>query len=76
MPAIQPKSFKDLAKVFEERGFIFVRQRGDHLIYKKDGILRPLVIPMYGSVPVFIIKNLLKTAKMSREEYLELLSGV
>lgn len=76
MPAIQPKSFKDLIKVFERRDFVFIRQRGDHLIYKKDGFLRPLVIPMYGSVPVFIIKNLLKTAKMSREEYLDLLSEV
>jgi len=76
MPAIQPRSFKDLSKVFERVGFLFVRQRGDHLIYGKKGVLRPLVIPMYESVPVFIIKNLLKTAKISREEYLRLLSEV
>jgi len=50
-----------------------VRQRGDHLIYTKPGVKRPLVIPTYRSVPVFIIKNLLRTACMSRERYFQLL---
>jgi hypothetical protein len=40
------------------------------IIYTKAGIKRPLVIPMYHAVPVFIIKNLLRTAAMTRERYL------
>ena len=73
MPSIQPVHYSDLVRVFEKDGFTFVRQRGDHLIYTKPGVKRPLVIPAYHSVPVFIIKNLLRTAEMSRERYLELL---
>lgn len=73
MPAIQPVHYSDLVRVFEKDGFTFVRQRGDHLIYTKPGLKRPLVIPAYRSVPVFIIKNLLRTAEMSRERYLKLL---
>ena len=76
MPKITPVSYKRLVKVFELEGFIFSRQKGDHLIYTKTGILRPLVIPMYDEIPVFVIKNLLRTAKMSRERYFELLSRV
>jgi hypothetical protein len=39
-------------------------------------VIRPLVIPAYHEVPVFIIKNLLRTAAMSRERYFELLDNL
>jgi len=72
MPTIRPVHWKTLAVVFEQDGFIFDRQRGDHVIYTKPGVIRPLVIPAYHEVPVFIIKNLLRTAGMSRERYFDL----
>ena len=75
MPPLRPVDYRTLAKVFERDGFIFDRQRGDHLIYIKPGVKRPLVIPMYKEVPVFIIKNLLRTAGMSRDQYFELLKN-
>jgi len=58
---------------FEREGFRYDRQEGDHLIYVKDGLKRPLVIPIYRAVPVFIIKNLLRTSGVSRERYSDLL---
>lgn len=73
MPALHPVSYRTLVKVFEHEGFAFNRQSGDHLIYTKAGVKRPLVIPMYQEVPTFIVKNLLRTAGMSRERYFELL---
>lgn len=75
MPSLRPVGYQTLAKVFERDGFIFDRQRGDHLIYIKSGVIRPLVIPMYKEVPVFVIKNLLRTAGMSREQYFDLLEN-
>lgn len=44
-------------------------------MFIKNGVSRPLVIPHYEAVPVFIIKNLLRTAGMSRERYFEILEG-
>lgn len=73
MPTLRPVDYRVLIKVFEHEGFTLNRQRGDHLIYVKAGIKRPLVIPMYDNVPVFIIKNLLRTAGLKRERYFELL---
>jgi hypothetical protein len=43
------------------------------MIFTEGGILRPIVVPRYDALPVFIIKNVLKTAQISRERYLELL---
>ena len=73
MPRLTPVSYQKLVKVFEKDGFTFIRQAGDHSVYTKSGIKRPLVIPEYRAVPIFIIKNLLRTAGMSRERYFELL---
>jgi hypothetical protein len=43
------------------------------LILTKPGVARPLVIPTYDEVPVFIVKNPQRTAGMSPERYFELL---
>jgi predicted RNA binding protein YcfA (HicA-like mRNA interferase family) len=51
----------------------FARQEGSHRSYTKPGISRPVVIPEYEEVPVFVIKNNLKTAGISRDEYFRLL---
>jgi predicted RNA binding protein YcfA (HicA-like mRNA interferase family) len=73
MPSIRPVHYRKLVDIFEREGFVFARQSGDHLIYTKPGIKRPLVIPTYHAVPVFIIKNLLRTSGISRDRYFELL---
>ena len=61
-------------RVFERAGFSCVRIEGDHYVYTKDGVARPIVIPDWREVPVFIIKNNLRSANISREEYFTLLA--
>ncbi|MFI5092069.1 MAG: type II toxin-antitoxin system HicA family toxin [Candidatus Acidiferrum sp.] len=73
MSRIVPIPYRKLVRVLEIEGFAFVRERGDHMIFSKSGILRPIVVPRYDALPVFIIKNVLRTAQISRERYLELL---
>ena len=75
MPSLRPVHYSKLVRIFERDGFIYSRQSGDHLIYTKPGTNRPIVIPAYHEVPVFIIKNLLRTAGMCRERYFELLEA-
>ena len=75
MPKLSPVSYRKLAKIFEAHGFVLDRQEGDHLIYIKQGIKRPIVIPMYRAVPIFIISNNLKTAEISRQEYFKSLKS-
>jgi predicted RNA binding protein YcfA (HicA-like mRNA interferase family) len=74
MPRITPVHWRNLEKVFLAAGFQFVRQEGSHRSYVKPGIARPVVIPTYDQVPVSIIRNNLKTAGISRDEYFRLLA--
>jgi predicted RNA binding protein YcfA (HicA-like mRNA interferase family) len=76
MPKITPVPYQTLVRVFEKDGFQLQRTRGDHLVYTKPGLPRPIVIPIYDQVPVFIIRNNLRSARMSRERYFELLGTV
>ena len=76
MPRIVPIPAIKLRRVFEKAGFSCVRIEGDHFVYTKKGIPRPVVIPDWKEVPVFIIKNNLRTAGISREEYFSLLDQI
>lgn len=73
MPKFTPVDWKTLERIFLAAGFSFARQEGSHRAYVKAGIARPVVIPAYHEVPVFIIRNNLKTAGISRDEYFRLL---
>ena len=70
---ISPIHFRKLAKIFELEGYVLAREEGDHMVYVKSGVKRPVVIPKYSEIPVFVIKNNLRTAGVSRERYFELL---
>jgi len=76
MPRIVPIPARKLGKVLEKAGFNLVRSEGDHLVYTKPGVTRPVVVPDWPEVPIFIIKNNLRTAGISREEYFALLEEV
>lgn len=44
------------------------------MIFTKKGCIRPVVIPKYKTIPVFIIKNNLRTAKVTNEEYFKIIN--
>ena len=73
-PRITPISWKRFDRFLLNIGCKLVRQEGDHRIYTKSGLSRPIVIPMEKDLPVFIIKNNLDILGISREEYLKLLA--
>lgn len=74
MPKFAPVDWKTLECIFIAAGFQFARQEGSHRSYLKAGVARPVVIPTYREVPVFIIRNNLKTAGLSRDDYFRLLA--
>ena len=73
MPKIVAIPAWKLRRVFERAGFVCVRIEGDHFVFTKPGVSRPIVIPDWKEVPVFIIKNNLRSAGLSRDDYFTLL---
>ncbi|MGU9951875.1 MAG: type II toxin-antitoxin system HicA family toxin [Gammaproteobacteria bacterium WSBS_2016_MAG_OTU1] len=66
LPVISGQKF---VRFFLERGFVKKRQTGSHIILRKEGIKRSLVIPNYRELGADIILNNLKTAGISRNEF-------
>lgn len=70
MTRLTPVHWRILRKVFEKAGFRFRKGKGDHWVGEKAGCTRPVVIPEYSEIDRDIILSNLRSAGMSREEYL------
>jgi len=73
MPRIAPLHWKKFDKFLLYVGCQFIREEGDHRIYWRDDLKRPVILPRDKSLPVFIIRNNLRTLNISPDEYLEIL---
>jgi predicted RNA binding protein YcfA (HicA-like mRNA interferase family) len=71
--AIKPTNYQTQIKIFQAAGCIYVRTQGDHMVYHHPDAVRPVVIPKYREVPVFIIRNNMKTIGMTPDEYITIL---
>jgi predicted RNA binding protein YcfA (HicA-like mRNA interferase family) len=76
MAGITPVSWKKFEKFLFFVGCRFTREKGDHRIYHRDGLPRPLVVPRDNALPVFIIRNNLRVLGMDPQEYLDILKKV
>ena len=47
---------RELAKLCEAEGWTFDRQKGSHMVYVKEGVPRPIIIPKRrGDVEPFVV---------------------
>ncbi len=70
---ITPVDYKKFDKFLKYVGCEFVRQKGDHRVYSKASLKRPVIIPAIRDIPVFIILNNLKILGIDREDYLSII---
>ncbi len=64
--------WKKFEKFLLAVGCSFEREEGDHRIYWKEGLKRPIVVPR-DTLPPFIVLNNLRTLGVSRDEYLKII---
>ena len=69
MPRLAPISWKRFEKFLLFVGCRFTRERGDHHIYWRKDLKRPVVIPREKNIPIFILRNNLRVLGISVEEY-------
>lgn len=57
-------------------GCHFEREKGDHRIYWRSDLKRPVIIPRYKELPVFVIRNNLRILNITIKECLEILQSL
>ena len=75
MAKLTPPNWQTLVRIFEADGFEISRQEGSHIVMTKPGVDRPVVIPKHAEIALFIVRNNMRTAGMSRERYFALLNS-
>ena len=73
MPKLTPIKRRKFEVFLRFIGCKLKRIKGDHFIYSRSGLKRPVIITADSDVPVFIIRNNLRTLGMSVEEYLNII---
>jgi predicted RNA binding protein YcfA (HicA-like mRNA interferase family) len=76
MPGIVSVDWKRFEKFLKFVGCMLVREKGDHRIWSRTGLRRPVVIPRSSTIPVFVIRNNIRVLGISVAEYLEIMGKV
>jgi predicted RNA binding protein YcfA (HicA-like mRNA interferase family) len=76
MPRLAPVKRKKFEKFLIYVGCHLKRQKGDHLVYDRPGLKRPVVFTTDKEIPVFILRNNLRTLNVTPEEFLEIIKKI
>ena len=68
-------SGKEVEKALSKAGFKSIRQRGSHVFMIKETLNSkiPLVVPMHKEIDKGTLLEIIRQAKLSRDEFFELL---
>lgn len=73
MTRMRPVKLKDFVKVLSFLGYEQKRTKGDHIIYQKPGVIRPIVIVQDKEISKSIVRNNLKSMGITKEYFYKLL---
>jgi predicted RNA binding protein YcfA (HicA-like mRNA interferase family) len=73
MPKLQRVSGKDTIKALERLGFVQVRQKGSHIVLKKQTSEGEIgcVVPLHKELAVGTLRGILRQASVSVEEFID-----
>jgi predicted RNA binding protein YcfA (HicA-like mRNA interferase family) len=66
-------SGREVRTALERIGFVFRRQRGSHMILRRDDPYARVVVPDHKRVRIGTLRRILSEAGLSVEEFLELI---
>lgn len=66
-------SGKEIRKALEKAGFYFKRQKGSHIVMRRDKPFSQVVVPDHKSIDTGTLASILDGADLSIEEFVKLL---
>jgi predicted RNA binding protein YcfA (HicA-like mRNA interferase family) len=77
MPAKLPTdlSGREVRAVLERAGFVFRRQRGSHMILRRDDPYSRVVVPDHRQVRAGTLRRIVAEAGLTLDEFVELLGS-
>ena len=72
MSSLSQISWQEFEKFLKFIGCTFLREKGDHRVWGRVGLKRPVVIPKIKMIPAFVIRNNLRLLGITTAEYLDI----
>ena len=68
---LPPVSGRRMIRFLESKGFNRLGQTGSHVRMHKDGLKRPVIVPVHGNkeLKTGVVMNCLNTAGISRDDF-------
>lgn len=76
MSRLIPVHYGKFCKFLEYIGLTFKRQKGSHLVYVRDDLPRPVIVPEKKILSRNVIMTNLRTLDISKEKYLEIMAKI
>lgn len=73
MPKLPRVSSRECIRALEKVGFYFVRQKGSHMVMRRNTPFAQTVVPENNEIPVGTLRSILRDADLSVEEFIDLL---
>ena len=73
MSRLPSLAWRQVARALERTGFVFDRQRGSHMVYYHPETNRTVVIPRHREIKAGTLREILREANLTREEFRRLL---
>ena len=75
MPRLRRASGRQAIRALEKLGFEQVRQRGSHVVLKKQGSegVVGCVVPLHHELAIATLRGILRQARVTPEEFMETL---
>ncbi len=71
LPALKPN---EVIRALKRAGFYERRQTASHVILRKDGLPRPVPVPIHSKdIPRPLLAEIIKEAGLTQKEFLDLL---
>jgi len=70
VPPVKPA---DAIRIFEQLGFVVARRKGSHIVMKREGALRPIVVPDHAELAIGTLRSNLRTAGITVDDFLAML---
>jgi len=76
MAGLTPIHWKIFEKFLLFLGCSFRRETASHRVWMRQGLKRPIIVPKYPAIPVFVIRNNLRLLGVIPTEYLKILKKI
>lgn len=73
MPKLRRVSGREAIRALERLGFVQVRQRGSHVVLKKQTPEREIgcVVPLHRELAIGTLRSILRQARVTPDEFME-----